>query len=209
MLFRSIGRIEVWVTNKRGNYDNPRNILAFSDLGESKNITAGTPWVSNSFTNLVPRNAANTLYQTMVNDYPMARDISAVNSLMQGIPGMEGGMDYEKIESARLLTTSEYEINTSIGYISLKQTLQPDEVLAVAFEYTIKGQRYQVGEFASDITHTHNILFLKFLKNTSNSPTTNVWPLMMKNVYSLNAYQVQREKFTLNITMLSDSTAKR
>ena len=203
----TIGRIEVWITNKRGNYENPRNILAFSDLGESKNITSGTPWVSNSFTNLVPRNAANTLYQTMVNDYPMARDISAVNSLMQGIPGMEGGMDYEKIESARLLTSSEYELNTSLGYISLKQTLQPDEVLAVAFEYTYKGQRYQVGEFASDIKETNNNLFVKLLKNTSNSPTTNVWPLMMKNVYSLNAYQVQREKFTLNITMLSDSTA--
>ena len=78
--------------------------------------------------------------------------------------------------------------------------------MAVAFEYTIKGVRYQVGEFASDIKETNNNLFVKLLKNTSNSPSTTIWPLMMKNVYSLNAYQVQREKFTLNITMLSDTT---
>ncbi len=202
----TISRVEVWITNKRGNFDNPRNILAFSDLAESKNITPGTPWVSNSNTNLVPRNAANTLYQTIVNDYPMARDISAVNSVMQGIPGMEGGLDYEKIESARLLNASDYELNPSLGYISLKQTLQPDEVLAVAFEYTIKGVRYQVGEFASDIKETNKNLFVKLLKNTSNSPSTMVWDLMMKNVYSLNGYQIQKEKFVLNITMLSDTT---
>ena len=202
----TISRIEVWITNKRGNYESPRNILAFSDIGESKNITPGTPWVSNSTTNLVPRNAANTLYQSMVNDYPMARDISAVNSLMQGIPGMEGGLDYEKIESARLLTSSEYEVNNALGYVSLKQALQPDEVLAVAFEYTIKGVRYQVGEFSTDIKETNNNLFVKLLKNTSNSPSTTIWDLMLKNVYSLNAYQVQRENFTLNITMLSDTT---
>ncbi len=202
----TISRVEVWITNKRGNYDNPRNLVAFSDIGESKVITEGTPWVSESMTNLAPRNAANNLYSSMVNSYPMARDISAVNSVMQGIPGMESGEDYEKIESARLLTSSEYTVHTSLGYISLRQTLQPDEALAVAFEYTLKGQRYQVGEFASDIKETSNCLYVKLLKNTSNSPLATCWHLMMKNVYSLNAFQVQKEKFTLNITMLNDTS---
>lgn len=203
----TIGRVEVWITNKRGNYENPRNLVAFSDIGEAKVITPGTPWQTDGTSNLAPRNAANNLYSSMVNAYPMARDISAVNSVMQGIPGMQGGDDYEKIESARLLTSSEYTINNTLGYISLKQTLQPDEALAVAFEYTIKGKRYQVGEFASDIKETNNCLYVKLLKNTSNSPTTTSWHLMMKNVYSLNAFQVQSEKFTLNITMLSDTSS--
>ena len=202
----TISRVEIWITNKRGNYDNPRNLVAFSDIGESKVITEGTPWVSESSINLAPRNAANNLYSSMVNMYPMARDISAVNSVMQGIPGMESGEDYEKIESARLLTASEYSVHTSLGYISLKQTLQPDEALAVAFEYTLKGQRYQVGEFASDIKETSSCMYVKLLKNTSNSPLATCWHLMMKNVYSLNAFQVQKEKFTLNITMLNDTS---
>lgn len=199
-----INRIEVWVTNKRGNYDNPRNIVALTDLGESRRLSP--PWISQAGNDTVPRNAANNLYSQMVNVYSAARNISSVNAVMDGIPGMESGVNYEKIESARLLNSSEYTVNTTLGYISLKQTLQADEVLAVAFDYTIGSATYQVGEFASDIKENAQCLYVKLLKNTSNSPDTNCWDLMMKNVYSLNAYQVQSEKFTLNITYLSDTT---
>ncbi len=199
-----INRVEVWVTNKRSNIDNPRNIVAFTDLGEAKHIS-NPRWSPEGGGNLVPRNAANTLYSEMVNNYKSARDISQVNSTMSAID-MENGMDYEKIGDARLLTSSEYTINTTLGYISLKQTLQADEVLAVAFDYTIGGKTYQVGEFSSNITTTSECLYLKLLKNTSNSPDAGSWDLMMKNVYSLNAYQIQKEKFTLNITYLSDTT---
>lgn len=68
--------------------------------------------------------------------------------------GIEGGRDYEKVESARLLSTSEYTLNATLGYISLRSALNADEVLAVAYEYTLNGQVYQVGEFSSDITTT-------------------------------------------------------
>ncbi|MEG1837786.1 MAG: cell surface protein SprA, partial [Bacteroidaceae bacterium] len=101
---------------------------------------------------------------------------------------------------------SEYTLNGTLGYISLKQVLQPDEVLAVAFEYTKGGKRYQVGEFSSDIKATESALFLKLLKNTSNSPASGCWNLMMKNVYSLNAYQIQSDKFRLDILFQSDTT---
>lgn len=199
-----INRIEVWVTNKRGNYDNPRNIVALTDLGEANKISP--PWISQAGNDAAPRNAANNLYSEMVSTYSAARNISSVNAVMDGIPGMESGVNYEKIESARLLTSSEYTLNATLGYISLKQTLQADEVLAVAFDYTIGSTSYQVGEFSSDIKENTQSLYVKLLKNTSNSPNTNCWDLMMKNVYSLNAYQVQSEKFTLNITYLSDTT---
>lgn len=202
----TVSRIEVWVTNKRSNYDNPRNIVAFTDLGEGKNISNPNAWQSNTGNQQVaPYNAANTLYDQMVTVHSAARNISMVNPTMNSIEGMVGGMSYEKIESARMLTSSEYSLNAALGYLSLKQTLQPDEVLAVAFEYTIGGKRYQVGEFSSDIKETAQCLYVKLLKNTSNSPDSGCWPLMMKNVYSLNAYQVQSEKFTLNITYLSDT----
>ena len=202
-----INRVEVWVTNKRGNYENPRNIVAFTDLGESQAyISKGAPWIAISKDTLPPANGDNNLYQQMTSTYSAARNISAVNSVIGSIPGMESGMNYEKIETARLLTSSEYTVNTTLGYISLKQTLQSDEVLAVAFDYTINGKTYQVGEFSSDIKETSDCLFVKLLKNTSNSPDAACWDLMMKNVYSLNAYQVQKEKFTLNITYLSDTT---
>ncbi|KAA4695402.1 cell surface protein SprA, partial [Bacteroides intestinalis] len=40
----TINRIEVWVTNKRNNYDNPRNIVALTDLGEAFHIGNNTAW---------------------------------------------------------------------------------------------------------------------------------------------------------------------
>ena len=83
-------------------------------------------------------------------------------------------------------------------------TLQTDQVLAVAFEYTYSGRTYQVGEFASDLTDTKKCLFVKSLKNTSNSPAQGNWDLMMKNVYYL-ASNVERERFKLDIKYQSDT----
>lgn len=124
----------MWVTNKRGNYDNPRNIVAFTDLGEAFHIDnptwqgGGVPGNPSSTLN-APANSSNTLYQQMTTAYAAARDISQVNNTLGAIPGMEGGVQYEKIENARLLSSSEYTLNTKLGYLSLKQALQPDEVL--------------------------------------------------------------------------------
>lgn len=200
----SITRIEVWVTNKRGNYDNPRNIIGFADLGEYKNIGDPSLWSPQGALD-VTYNGANTLYSSMVSTYAAIRDINQAIPTLSAIPGLEGGTDYEKIESARLLTSSEYTLNSALGYISLKTKLQADEVLAVAYEYTYRGQRYQVGEFSSDIKDNNQTLILKLLKNTSNSPGNPSWDLMMKNVYSLNAYQVQQEDFRLDILYQNDT----
>lgn len=200
----SVTRIEVWVTNKRGNYDNPRNIVAFADLAESTHI-GNHIWQPSSATGIAS-NDANNLYSTMVTEYAGIRDIDMVNSTLEGITGFEGGTDYEKIQSARLLTSSEYTLNSSLGYISLKAKLQPDEVLAVAYEYTYRGVRYQVGEFSSDIKDNNSSLVVKLLKSTSNSPAAANWDLMMKNVYSLDAYQLQKEKFRLDIVYQSDTS---
>lgn len=196
-----INRVEVWITNKKGNYDNPRNIVGFTDLGETRVLDPRWSVLTNTE---YPSNKANSLYGTMSQNAGV-RDINLVMPTLSGM-NLDGGNDYEKIESARLLTSSEYTLNKSLGYISLRQVLQPDEVLAVAYEYTIGGQRYQVGEFSSDIQETSSSLILKLLKNTSNSPDSRSWDLMMKNVYSLNAYQVQKDKFRLDIMYQSDTT---
>lgn len=71
-------------------------------------------------------------------------------------------------------------MNTALGYVSLKTTLNTDQVLAVAYEYTYGGNTYQVGEFASDNTDVNKALFVKSLKNTGNNPHQGNWDLMMK-----------------------------
>ena len=202
----NITRIEVWVTNKRGNYDNSRNILAFMDMGENTHINSDH-WIPDQTTN-VPNNSSNNLLSEIKEQYPDARYISQVATTLAPLQayGIEGGTDYEKIESARLLTSSEYTLNSALGYIQLKTALSGDEALAVAFQYTYGGRTYQVGEFSGDITSTDQSLYVKMLKSTTVSPRTPMWDLMMKNIYSLGAYQMQRTNFKLNIKYLSDTT---
>lgn len=198
----TVNRVEVWVTNKTGVTTNTRNIVAFTDLGEHDRIS-NPLWAPGADSN--PANSSNTLYATLTSALAPARDISATTNTLDGA-GLVGGTDYEKLETARLLGSSEYILNSSLGYISLKSTLQPDQVLAVAYEYTYRGQRYQVGEFSTDVKDNQEALFVKSLKNTANTPQMGNWDLMMKNVYSLGASSVQKEKFKLDIKILSDTT---
>lgn len=197
----SINRVEVWVTNKTGTTTNTRNIVALTDLGEVSHIS-NPLW---SASGLVPANNANSEYPAMVSTYVAARNIDQTSTTLDGIAGFVGGNDYEKLQNARLLQPSEYTVNTTMGYISLRQGLQTDQVLAVAYEYTYGGNTYQVGEFAADNTDTNQALFVKSLKNTSNNPRQGNWHLMMKNVYYL-ATSVEKERFRLDIKYQSDTT---
>ena len=196
----TINRVEIWVTNKTGNTTNTRNIVALTDLGENTSVSNNRWTVTGS---PVPANAANTEYETMVNSYADARNIDQTSTVLDGA-GLVGGTDYEKIQSARLLSSSEYTVNTALGYVSLNTALQTDQVLAVAYEYTYGGRTYQVGEFASDNTDVNSALFVKSLKNTSNNPSQGNWKLMMKNVYYL-ASSVEKEKFRLDVKYQSDT----
>ena len=196
----TINRVEVWVTNKTGNTTNTRNIVALTDLGENQK-QSNPMWAASG---QVPSNQANTEYAAMTGQYAAARDIDQAATTLDG-GGLVGGADYEKLESARLLNSSEYTVNTALGYISLKTSLQTDQVLAVAYEYTSGGVTYQVGEFASDLSDTKQALFVKSLKNTSNNPRQGNWGLMMKNVYYL-ASTVEKEKFRLDVKYQSDTT---
>lgn len=201
-----ITRIEIWVTNKNSNFNQSRNIVAFMDLGENQ-VLASDYWIPNlAYSN--PSNSSNNLLDVLKNEYPDARNINTVTQTLAPLNayGIQGGRDYEKIESARLLSESEYVLNSTLGYISFKTQLGSDDVVGVAYEYTYNGQVYQVGEFSSDITSTTQSLYVKMLKSTTIAPALPMWDLMMKNIYSLGAYQLQANNFKLNIKYLSDTT---
>ncbi|MEA4841052.1 MAG: cell surface protein SprA [Bacteroidales bacterium] len=203
----TITKVEVWVTNKTGNLDNARNIVAFADLGEPTTIYK-KHWVNNTGAK-IPANSSNSLYSEITQQYVNARNFSDANATLAPLNGGEinvnVGEDYERLESARRLESSEYTLNSTLGYISLRQSLNSDEILAVAYEYTKNGQTYQVGEFSTDGIESPKTLFVKMLKGTDYSPTSPTWELMMKNIYSIGAYNVESKNFELNITYKSDS----
>ena len=198
-----ITKIEVWRTTVGAATTNNRNVVAFTDLGEYDpqfvNISYNPAYPGGQ----LPDNYTNNL--TQYADSSLIRDISKVSSNMQSI-GMKSGTDYEKVESARLLSSNEYTVNTKLGFISLNSALASDQVLAVAFQYTVIGDDhvYQVGEFSNEVA-TPNCIRVKLLKSSNLNVKSPLWNLMMKNVYSLSAYQVSSEKFRLNILYTGDA----
>ncbi len=190
------------MTNKTGTTSNTRNIIALTDLGESDQTSNTQLWGTAAAT--IPSNQANSEYSTMTTSLADARDIDQSATILEGA-GLVGGADFEKLSNARLLSSSEYTVNKALGYVTLKTTLQTDQVLAVAYEYTYGGMTYQVGEFSSDQTDATKAIFVKSLKNTSNNPHQGNWKLMMKNVYYL-ASTVEKEKFRLDVKYQSDTT---
>jgi cell surface protein SprA len=191
-------RVEVWVTNRNvAATTDTRDIVALMDLGESNPYNPA--WGSN--TDPKPHNGANNLYNTLLSD-PGNRNSALVQSRLIGL-GMAPVQEFEKT-FARKLQASEYYFNPQIGFISLNQPLQPEEVLGIAFQYTYNGRVFQVGEFSQDVPPdttgaSQKVLFLKLLKATSQRTNLPIWDLMMKNVYSVGFGQLERQDFDLNI----------
>ncbi len=188
----NIERIEVWVTNKTSRFEegSNRNILAFMDLAENGNhIYNKVPaFQAPPGTYIYPDNTANKMYEELTTVYGAVRDVNKVTTTLDPLyPAFQIGRDYEKIENARKLDDREYDFNRQLGYISLNTALNTDEVLAVAFEYTLGGKLFKVGEFSTDGISAPQTLILKMLKGTTLSPRLPTWNLMMKNNYSLGS----------------------
>lgn len=226
-----ITRIEVWVTNKQNRINttnnNLRNIIALQDLGEAQisGIPDNEVVVLNPSTGMFT-NPINSPADNSNNGFNPAQIKSGSGLLNSNIreivtassgfntTNISEGQDYSKLENARKLTANEFTYNAQLGYISLQQRLGNDEVLAVAYEYTVGDKVYRVGEFGNDgvdatvVTGTQNSnqavitqsLILKMLKSNLTNVKNPVWNLMMKNIYQIQgAYQIQQEDFRLNI----------
>jgi len=201
-----IQRIEVWITNRTNNYNQTRNIIAFTDLGENNSQRLESlVWADVPYSN--PDNGHNKLYQSVLNNGNIRNYVNASNELSGPSYNMVQSIEYEKLENARLLNSNEYTYNSVLGYISLNQSLNNDEVLAVAYQYTYNGKTYQVGELSTDGIAGQDALYLKLLKSTVRNPRKMLWDLMMKNVYSLGAYQVDPANFRLDIWYNNPSTS--
>jgi len=195
-----INKIEVWRTNVGAAITNNRNIVAFTDLGESKPSNS----IFNPGKEGYPDNLINEIYNKI--DSVKIRDNNEVSQHLKSL-GLNNGKDYERVESAYLLNSNEYTVNKKLGFISLSTPLHDNQVLAVAFQYTVigdeSGKVYQVGEFSNE-SSAPNTIIVKMLKSTSPDTKSPLWKLMMKNVYSMNAYQISSEKFRLNILFTGD-----
>lgn len=202
-----INRVEVWVTNKSGNFDNTRDVMTLMDLGESSPHNSALKMTgSPAFAD----NNANLLYDRLVNSPQkdlIRQSKTSIDQMVQTYSDMTQGLDYELLTYARQLGENDFSVNQRLGYISLNTALNNDEILAVAFEYTYNGAVYKVGEFASEVASTRDdskVLFLKMLKNNIIRTKLPMWELMMKNIYSLGSFNVNASDLNFNIIYNDD-----
>ena len=219
-LFR-ITKLEVWVTNDRNATTGIRDIVTISDLGEPEKIAntnsmfqaPASPRNRDILGAALPGvgpngNGANDIFTTLKND-DLARILDNSVSQLQSMYQFKQIQDFEKIR-ARQLSRTEYNFHPELGFISLNVNLRPDQVLGVAYEYTYNGKVYKVGEFSDDVPTNASdsldttadpakVLFVKMLKSTTQRIDLPIWDLMMKNIYSIGAYQVNQQDFKLDI----------
>ncbi|HQQ94860.1 MAG TPA: cell surface protein SprA [Bacteroidia bacterium] len=112
---------------------------------------------------------------------------------------MDGSRDYNIIRNARKLNPSEFYFNPRTGFISLNQQLNNEQSLAVSYQYTYGDKTFQVGEFSEQVADNSKLLVCKLLKTNAVSVHHPMWKLMMKNVYSLGAYNINPDNFRLDV----------
>jgi len=204
----NVTRIEVYIMNRATNTETLRNFAAFIDLGEGRVLfNPSNPAVGSGIPSSPAGNNANNLYGSISNN-PTFRPFDTGARSIESTLSLRKGVDFEQINGSRKLDPSEYFFNPQLGYVSLFRRLQNDEVLAVSYEYTYNGQVYKVGELTEDYQARaeDELIFLKLLRPARINTRTPTWDLMMKNIYSLNANQILREGFQLQVIYRDDRT---
>ena len=207
-----ITKVEVWITNKSVATQDSRDVLALIDLGEQQPYNTAQVQGGAGFS-AMPSGFNNPTFPKMSNDLllklpPNARQTND-NAIISYFQGNGGAANYARLTYARKLSDREYQIHSQLGYISLNNALNNDEVLAVAFRYTFNGVEYQVGELSTDIAFdptTPKVLFAKLLKNETISTNLPTWKLMMKNIYAMGGYQISPQNFKLDIFRITEET---
>ncbi|MCK5815408.1 MAG: cell surface protein SprA, partial [Flavobacteriaceae bacterium] len=202
----NITRVEIWVTNRQASTLDFRNIVALADLAENDPTNIGGTNVNpNPGMIQDPSNEANDLANIMTLNDPVRKIATVPSSLMPY--GISQGRDFSVLENARRLSSNEYDLNRQLGYISLNKRLGDSDVLAIAYEYTISGSDkvYKVGELTSDGIVAPDNLVVKLLRGEIINTSAPVWDLMMKNIYSLGAYQMSSEGFRFELMYKDDA----
>ncbi|TDQ10072.1 T9SS outer membrane translocon Sov/SprA [Pedobacter metabolipauper] len=207
----NITKIEVWITNKTGNTQDSRDVLAFIDLGENRPYN--TAQVSGAGYSAFPSGFSNPQFprqsNNLLENLPVGARQTNSNDVISYFQANGGTDNFAKLTYARKLADREYTFHPKLGYISLNNALNTDEVLAVAYRYTYNGVEYQVGEFSTDVAFdqaTPRVLFAKLLKNETTKTNLPTWDLMMKNIYSIGGYQISQQNFKLDVYRIDEQT---
>lgn len=204
----NITKIEVWVTEVTFNSaDATRNLVAFQDLGEY-NYFANN-FIGQQGSVLPSDSLSNDLYRKLTSNYSGIRNYAQVAAVLDPLASQFNfapQQDYEVMGNAKKLGANDFTYNGQLGYISLNNELRSDQALAVAFEYTVNGKVYRVGELTTGGIDPSQTLIVKLLRGKNYRTNLPTWKLMMKNVYNLGGYGIQSDKFKLDVLYFDNAS---
>jgi cell surface protein SprA len=207
----NITKVEVWITNKTGNTTDSRDVLGLIDLGENTPFNTAQIVGGAGFSVLPSGFALQGSRQSndILSKLPAGVRQTNSNDVISFFQANGATDNFAKMIYARKLSDKEYTLHSQLGYISLNNALNSDEILSVVYRYTFNGVEYQVGEFSTDVSFDQaapKVLYAKLLKNETTKTNLPTWDLMMKNIYSIGGYQISPQNFKLDIFRLDNES---
>ncbi len=188
-LFGSIERIDLYVLNIQGqSVEGQRRAMALVDLGV--NDLGDGFGLPNPDNDIFPDGFLEQF-----------RDPSV------GVSASDLGVSSDEFEEGFFIPLEEgidYILDEYLGIVHLNTRLNDRQALAVSYTYNSpQTGRVEVGDINLGDSDR---MVLKLLRPSTISPSSKAWPLMMRNVYSLNATNLSRESLELDIFFTGSNT---
>ncbi|REL24101.1 cell surface protein SprA [Rhodohalobacter sp. SW132] len=179
-----IADVEVWKLRETVQADEgARRAVALADMGVIESPDGGY---------IPPNNEGDRFSPEILDQFRDPQEGVSAEDL-----GIEDSRNFEEGYFTPLREGEDYTINKVSGYISLRQSLGSREVLAVAFNYRgFGGEIVNVGEINQG---GGDRIYLKMLRPRNVSTDNDLFPLTMRNIYSLGVSNLTRENLELEL----------
>ncbi len=204
--FESITDIEIWKLERTtAEEEDVRQAVALVDLGEPQDVVR----LANGYTSQVLPGINDWRYPRATLDAEL-RDGDAKPQDYLASLGL-GDDDFQVGKFKKLRRGIDFDFDNVLGYVSLRQRIQENEALAVAFRFRANGQTYQVGDFSSETGgasggQNSDRLVLKLLKpvqlrqpNPEGNFNPAAWYLELRNIYRIPGRGLNPNEFELQV----------
>ncbi len=211
--FSRITDIEVWkLTPVAPEEQNVRQVVAVVDLGESSQMITDADLYTDARhpSQNLDQYDNRELQNELRTGAAVPQDYLESSAMEQPLTTV----DYQVGQFKKLELGRDYDLDEILGFITLRQTIQESEALAVSFRYLAGGSEIQIGDFSSqtgggDNSQVGDRIVLKLLKPVNLQQPANLgetnqlnpaaWYLEMRNIYELNRGLLPTD-FILNVS---------
>lgn len=126
----------------------------------------------------------------------------------EGVSASDLGVASDEFEEGYFIPLQEgqdYTYDETLGFISLETSISDRQAVAVSFAYR-DPQTNEIVNVGDVNEGGSDRLFLKLLRPSNLSTSSRAWPLMMRNIYSLNATDLTPDDIELDVYYTGGNT---